>query len=217
MIPGSASEPTRLERRIVVATSNPGKAREIGRILSRFEVTFLADHPKVEFPKEGGDYFENARAKAIVAARAIGIPCVADDSGLEVEALGGRPGAYSARYGGAGLDDRGRLEALLSELEPYPMPRKARFFCAAAVAMPDGRCEVAQGLCAGEIRMSASGGGGFGYDPIFQPEGHDRVMAELERDEKEALSHRGRAFEALEPWIDQLLAGRAGRAATGRS
>ena len=192
---------------IVVATSNPGKALEIGRILRGFEVASLADYPRVEFPEEGGDYFENARAKAIVAARAIGRLCVADDSGLEVAALGGAPGVYSARYGGPGLDDRGRLEALLSELEPYPNPRDARFFCVAAVAMPDGRCEVAQGICAGEIRSSASGEGGFGYDPIFQPKGYDRVMAQLERDEKDAISHRGQAFKALAPWIEEMLAG----------
>ena len=196
---------TLVRRRIVVATGNQGKAREIGRILAHFEVASLADYPAVDFPDEGGDYFENARAKAIAAARAIGVVCVADDSGLEVEALDGAPGAYSARYGGAGLDDRGRLEALLSALESFPEPRAARFFCAAAVATPDGRSEVAQGVCAGELRMSASGEGGFGYDPIFQPEGLDRVMAELDRDEKDAISHRGQAFKALESRIERML------------
>ncbi len=192
-------------RRIVVATGNPGKAREIGRILRDFDVVALAEDSPVEFPEEGGDYFENARVKALVAARAIGALCVADDSGLEVDALGGRPGVYSARYAAPGLDDRGRLEALLEELEPYPVPRAARFFCVAAVAMPDGRCEVAQGACNGEIRMAASGDGGFGYDPIFAPAGHDRVMAQLERDEKDAISHRGRAFTALRPSIEGWL------------
>ena len=196
---------TEAVRRIVAATSNPGKACEIGRIFSDFDVWSLADYAPVEFPEECGDYFENARVKAIFAARAIGTLCVADDSGLEVDALGGAPGVYSARYGGPGLDDRGRLEALLAELERFPSPLPARFFCVAAVATPDGRSEVAQGVCPGAIRMTASGEGGFGYDPIFQPDGYDRVMAQLDRDEKDAISHRGRAFRALAPRVEELL------------
>ena len=178
--------------RIVVATGNTGKAREIARILDCYDVISLAEFPAVEFPEEGGDYFENARIKASVAARAIGCVCVADDSGLEVDALDGAPGAYSARYGGAGLDDRGRLEALLEALADFPEPRRARFFCAAAVASPDGRSEVAQGVCVGRL-------------PIFSPQGESRVMAELGRDEKDALSHRGRAFRALEASIANLV------------
>jgi XTP/dITP diphosphohydrolase len=172
-----------------------------------FDVLSLADFPRVEFPEEAGDYFENARAKARVAARETGLVCVADDSGLEVDALGGAPGVYSARYGGVGLDDRDRLEALLEELKAFPAPRRARFFCAAAVALPDGRCEIAEGVCPGEILMAPQGQGGFGYDPIFQPLGFDRAMAELEPDEKDALSHRGHAFRRLEPGIDRLLGG----------
>ena len=166
----------------------------------------LAEFPPVEFPEEGGDYLENARVKARVAARKTGLGCVADDSGLEVDALGGAPGAYSARYGGVGLDDRGRLEALLEELEAVPEPRHARFVCVAAVAFPDGRCESAEGICPGRILMAPQGSGGFGYDPIFAPDGFDRAMAELARAEKDALSHRGRAFRRLESEIDRLIA-----------
>ncbi len=191
--------------RLVVATANAGKCREISRILVDFEVLSLADFPTVDFPEEGGDYFENARAKARAASRATGVACIADDSGLEVDALGGAPGAYSARYGGVGLDDRGRLEALLAELEGFAPPRRARFFCAGAIALPDGSCKVAEGICSGEILMAPRGQEGFGYDPIFQPDGFDRAMAELELTEKDALSHRGRAFRALEPMIDLLL------------
>ena len=176
-------------------------------MLSGFDVVSLADYPAVDFPEEGGDYRENAQEKAIVAARTLGALCVADDSGLEVEALGGAPGAYSARYGGPGLDDRGRLEALLTALESFPRPRRARFFCVAAVATPDGQSETTEGACEGEIVMSARGVRGFGYDPIFQPHEQNRVMAELERDEKDAISHRGRAFKALEPLIENLLSG----------
>ncbi|MAG32120.1 MAG: non-canonical purine NTP pyrophosphatase, RdgB/HAM1 family [Deltaproteobacteria bacterium] len=195
--------------RIVVASQNAGKRREIARILTDVEVLSLADVGPVAFPEEGGDYFENARAKALAAARATGLPCVADDSGLEVEALGGAPGPYSARYGGPGLDDRGRLEALLAALAGVAAPRRARFFCAAACALPDGRCEVAEGICPGEILEVPWGAGGFGYDPIFRPEGFDRAMAELAREEKDALSHRGRAFAVLAPAIADLLGVRA--------
>jgi XTP/dITP diphosphohydrolase len=187
--------------RIVVASQNPGKVREIARILDEFEIGSLSEFPEVAFPEEGGDYFENARIKARTAAAAIGLPCVADDSGLEVAFLDGAPGPYSARFGGAGLDDRGRVEFLLSKLVQAPAPRAARFFCAAACAWPDGRDESAQGECQGEILLEPQGSGGFGYDPVFRPSGHDRSMAELDRSEKAALSHRGRAFRALSPLI----------------
>lgn len=196
----------RVDRRIVVASQNPGKAREIGRILTGAEVLSLADFPLVHFPEEGGDYFENARVKALVAAKEIGLPCVADDSGLEVEALGGAPGPYSARYGGPGLDDRGRYEYLLGELANVPTPRAARFFCAAACAWPNGRSVVAEGSCEGVILEAPSGEGGFGYDPIFSPAGFDCAMAELTREQKDGLSHRGRAFRALEAAIEAELA-----------
>lgn len=187
-----------VERRLVVASQNPGKAREIARILSDWEVSTLADHPPVDFPEEGGDYAENARVKARTAARTIGLPCVADDSGLEVDALDGRPGAYSARYGGPGLDDEGRWRKLLEELAETLAPRGARFYCVAAFAWPDGRSVVADGECRGRILEAAKGEGGFGYDPVFAPdEGDGRSMAELTREEKDAISHRGRALEAL--------------------
>lgn len=192
-------------RRLVVASGNAGKCREIARLLAAYDVVSLAEFSPVEFPEEGGDYFENALTKAKVAARETGLACVADDSGLEVDVLAGAPGAYSARYAGIGLDDRGRLEALLKNLEAFPSPRRARFFCAAAVALPDGRYEVAEGICLGEILMAPQGGAGFGYDPIFQPVGFARTMAELECDEKDALSHRGHAFRNLRPAIDRLL------------
>jgi len=189
--------------RVVVASQNPGKVREIARMLPGWEVCSLADFPAVDFPDEGGNYEENARVKALVAARVIGLPCVADDSGLEVDALDGGPGAYSARYGGPGLDDRGRLERLLSELAEVPVPRGARFYCVAACGWPDGECVTADGACDGQILTSAQGDGGFGYDPIFKPEGFDRAMAEITREEKDALSHRGRAFRALAPKMNE--------------
>ena len=185
----------------MVATGNEGKRREIARILTGWEISSLADFPPFEFPEEGGDYAENARVKALTAARALGRVCVADDSGLEVEALGGRPGVYSARYGGGELDDRGRLERLLEELAGVPAPRLARFYCVAACGWPDGTSEIAEGVCEGVILDAPRGEGGFGYDPIFAPAGSDRAMAELSREEKDGLSHRGRAFRALAPRI----------------
>lgn len=188
--------------RLVVASGNPGKCREIGEILDSFEVLSLAEFPAIDFPEEGGDYFENARVKAATAAAVVGLPCVADDSGLEVAALDGAPGAYSARYGGEGLDDRGRVAVLLDALSGVPVPRAARFFCAAACVWPDGRTETAQGVCEGEILTEIRGKGGFGYDPVFRPRGEVRSMAELTREEKAALSHRGRAFRALGRRID---------------
>jgi len=191
--------------RVVVATTNPGKRREIASILSDFEVVSLADFLPFELPEEGGDYYENARIKASVSAQATDLPCVADDSGLEVDFLGGAPGPYSARFGGPGLDDRGRVEHLLAQLADAAPPRRARFFCVAALAIPEGEVAVGEGACPGEILLAARGEGGFGYDPVFRPEGYEVSMAELSRDEKEAISHRGRAFAALLPAIERLL------------
>ena len=111
--------------RVVLASQNAGKCRELARILEGYEILSLADFPPVEFPEEGGDYFENARVKAQTAATALGLPAVADDSGLEVAYLGGAPGPYSARLGGAGLDDRGRVDVLLEQLKHAPAPRRA--------------------------------------------------------------------------------------------
>jgi XTP/dITP diphosphohydrolase len=194
------------ERRIVVATGNPGKAREIARMLLAFEVESLAGFAPVDFPEEGGDYVENARVKALTAARAVGFACVADDSGLEVDALDGAPGAYSARFGGPGLDDAGRSAHLLQALADVPAPRSARFRCVAACGWPDGTWVVAEGVCEGRILEAPRGDGGFGYDPVFQPEGFDRSMAELSSADKDALSHRGRAMTRLSAEIESLLA-----------
>ncbi len=190
------------ERTIVVASQNRGKCREIARLLGAFDVRSLAEFPPVAFPAEGGDYVENARAKALSAARATGLACIADDSGLEVEALGGRPGPYSARFGGSGLDDRGRVAELLRALDGVAPPRRARFYCVAAWALADGTCESATGACQGEILEAPLGEGGFGYDPIFRPLGFTRSMAQLGEAEKDAISHRGLAIRALAERIE---------------
>lgn len=191
----------------VVATSSPGKLREIRALFSGLaELRPLAELPPVELPEEGDDYATNARTKALTVAVATGLPTLADDSGLEVDALGGAPGPRSARYGGPGLDDAGRVARLLAELSEVPRQRRgARFVCVAAWADPHGVTLVAEGRCEGVILAAPRGDGGFGYDPVFQPLGEACSMAELTAERKNQLSHRARAFRALA----ELLAGRS--------
>jgi XTP/dITP diphosphohydrolase len=199
----SSAEGPQAHREWVVATSNPGKLREIRAILAAAPVVLRAldANEGVRFPPEGEDYAENAIAKARAVASATGRPAVADDSGLEVTGLGGKPGPRSARYGGAGLDDAGRVTALLAAMSGLAgEARDARFVCVAALATPEGDVLTARGECAGRILGSPQGGGGFGYDPVFQAEeGLGRSMAELSDAEKHAISHRGRAFRML--WL----------------
>lgn len=184
----------------VAATGNEGKLREIRALLAEepVEVLSLAQLPAVVFQEEGGDYRENAIAKARAVADQLGRIAVADDSGLEVDALGGQPGPFSARYGGPGLDDRERLETLLAALEGVPeRQRGARFVCHVALASPEEDIVSTLGVCSGSIRTRPSGGGGFGYDPVFQPDGETQTMAELSSRRKNTISHRARAFGAL--------------------
>jgi len=175
---------------------------------SPLEVTPLEPDHGIVFPEEGDDYAANAIAKAKTVARALGEPAVADDSGLEVDALDGGPGPRSARYGGPGLDDAGRVSKLLEALEGVPpASRGARFYCVAACAWPDGTVVTAAGACPGHIATRRRGRGGFGYDPIFVPEHYDVSMAELAAHEKDAISHRGRAFRALYEAIREARSG----------
>ena len=195
-------------RELVVATGNPGKLREIGELLAdaRVSLRSLAEFPAVSMPDEGDDYAANAVAKARAAARATGRPSLADDSGLEVDALAGRPGPRSARYGGPGLDDAGRVERLLRELAGVGADaRGARFVCVAALATPGGAVETARGECAGEILAAPRGGGGFGYDPVFRPRGEAVSMAELPARRKNEISHRARAVRALRGAIARAM------------
>ena len=185
---------------VVVATSNPGKLREIRAILRELPLAFvgLDAVADVHLPEEGDDYEANARLKAQAVALGSGRPAVADDSGLEVEGLGGAPGPRSARYGGAALDDAGRVAHLLQQMQSLTGDaRRARFVCIAALATPEGDVLTARGECAGRIRKEPVGRGGFGYDPVFEVEGDTRVMAELSAAEKNRISHRARAFQAL--------------------
>lgn len=194
--------------RIVVGSSNTGKTREIAALLAALPVRVcsVAELAPVAFPEEGEDYAANAIAKARAVAEQLGEYAIADDSGLEVDALGGRPGPLSARYGGPGLDDAGRVARLLGELaERADGERGARFVCHAAFASPDGRVECVEGVCEGRIAMAPRGAGGFGYDPVFQPNGYAEVMAELPAQVKDTVSHRGRALRRLAPILCEML------------
>jgi len=194
---------------LVLATSNPGKLREFREILGELSVTFesMASFPEVELPEEGDDYEANAATKARVLAEATGRPALADDSGIEVTALGGRPGPRSARFGGEDLDDAGRLAKLLADLDASgATDRSARFVCLAALAFPDGEVITARGECPGRILDAPRGGRGFGYDPIFEVEPGGRSMAELSPTDKNRISHRARALLSLREVIQQRIA-----------
>jgi len=189
--------------RVVVASLNRAKAREIAEILAAeglgLEVVALADFPDVALPPETGESFAaNALLKARAAAQGTGLPAIADDSGLEVDALGGEPGVMSARYAGEGAGDADRYRKVLALLADVPDARRtARFRCAAAFVSPEGVELLAEGTCEGRLAREPTGAGGFGYDPIFVPEDYTVTMAQLTPEQKHAISHRGRALRAL--------------------
>ncbi|GAA2713741.1 MULTISPECIES: RdgB/HAM1 family non-canonical purine NTP pyrophosphatase [Streptomyces] len=198
-------------RRLVLATRNAGKITELRAILGAagldVELVGTDAYPDVPDVKETGVTFaENALLKAHALARATGLPAVADDSGLCVDVLGGAPGILSARWAGRHGDDRANLELLLAQLSDIADEhRGAHFACAAALALPDGTERVVEGRLEGTLRRAPSGSGGFGYDPILQPLDDTRTCAELTPQEKNAISHRGKAFRGLVPVIRELL------------
>ena len=186
------------ERTIVLATANPDKARELAALLEGFEVALRpTELPDVE---ETADTLEgNARLKAVAVMQATGELAVADDTGLEVDALDGRPGVWAARYAGPGATYADNVAKLLGELDGVPAERRrARFRTVAVARFPDGREIVAEGAVEGSIAAVPRGEAGFGYDPVFVPDGGDgRTFAEMTTAEKSAVSHRGRALRAL--------------------
>jgi XTP/dITP diphosphohydrolase len=190
------SAPSR-SRTLVLATLNRGKARELAALLGDlpFTVRPLADYPGAVPPEETETtYRGNALLKARAAARLTGEWSLADDSGLEVDALGGAPAVQSARYGGPGLDDAGRCERLLAALRDVPDGRRtARFRCVIAIVDPQGRESVVEGIAEGVILHAPRGTGGFGYDPLFYYPPLGRSFAELGEEDKSRVSHRGRA------------------------
>lgn len=187
--------------RVVLATDNPGKVAELRAILAGTGLELVPGEGVGGLPdvEEFGESFEeNAIAKARAACLYTGLAAMADDSGLEVDALGGAPGVRSARYAGETQSDAANVAKLLLELDGVPgSGRGARFVCVAAYVDPAGRTLTARGICKGRIIEQPRGGGGFGYDPVFVCEGHERTMAELPAGEKNAISHRGLAFRGL--------------------
>jgi len=200
--------------RLVLATRNQGKIDELRRILTDLagaqnqSIQLVGtDEFDLEDVEETGDTFAaNALIKARAVAEATGLPAVADDSGLCVDALNGMPGIYSARWSGKHGDDQANLELLLAQLSHVPADRRgAHFACAAALVVPGVAEIVEEGRIYGQIISQPKGNGGFGYDPIFMPVGLSTTMAELKADEKDAISHRGLAFRALAPHVSRLL------------
>ncbi|MFZ3570286.1 RdgB/HAM1 family non-canonical purine NTP pyrophosphatase [Streptomyces sp. BH097] len=198
--------------RLILATRNNGKIVELRSILADaglpHELVGADAYPEVPDVRETGVTFaENALLKAHALARATGLPAVADDSGLCVDVLGGAPGIFSARWAGKHGDDKANLDLLLAQLGDIDddVHRGAHFACAAALALPDGTERVVEGQLRGVLRHAPAGSGGFGYDPILQVEGDTRTAAELSADEKNAISHRGKAFRALVPVVRDLL------------
>jgi len=196
--------------KIVVATRNRGKLREILPLLAdlRLDLHTIDDlAPDAELREDGATFEDNALAKARQAARATALPAIADDSGLEVDALGGAPGVHSARYAGLSSDDGQNNAKLIAALAALPgAPRAGRFRCVAAFVDPaQGIVIVRSGSCAGEILGAPRGAGGFGYDPLFLVPALGRTMAELSLEEKNALSHRAAAFRALAAALRQVV------------
>ena len=191
--------------RVLLATRNAGKVAELQRILAPFGLA-LDGASYDPGPETGVSFADNALAKAREGVALTGLPSVADDSGLTVDALNGMPGILSARWAGRHGDDLANLSLVLGQLADVPDDRRgAAFVCAAAYALPDGRSEVVLGEMRGRLIRSPRGSNGFGYDPIFVPVGYDVTSAELSPEEKDAISHRGQAFRALAPLLAEAL------------
>ncbi len=187
---------------IAIASRNPGKIREIRSICADWPVDWVTvdehEGPWPAVAETGQTYLENASLKARAVATSLGVPAVADDSGIEVDALGGAPGPRSARYAGEEATEEENLRMLIRAVAGVPAAgRTGRYRCVAVLAWPDGREVWAEGTCDGSLVSKARGTGGFGYDPIFVPAGWEQTMAELPPEEKDRISHRGRAFRAL--------------------
>jgi XTP/dITP diphosphohydrolase len=192
---------------ILIASTNDGKIREIVEILKPTGANFLTYKDYSNWPdvEETGDtFFDNAMLKAKALVETFGVTAVSDDSGLEVDALGGAPGVYSARYAGEDGNAVKNNEKLLNELRDVPEgERSARFRCVAVLLFPDGSFIRADGTLEGRIGFEKKGKDGFGYDPLFMPEGESRMVAEMSMDEKNKISHRAKAFNRLR---DEIIA-----------
>jgi XTP/dITP diphosphohydrolase len=200
------------KRKLLIATRNEGKLREYERLLEGLPMTltYLTEEGITHDAEESGETFaENALQKAKEYARLCGLLTLADDSGLEVDALGGEPGVHSARYAGAGASDQDRYLLLLEKMRSVPWEdRSARFRCVIAVAQPAGDTFTSEGVCEGVIAFSPEGGFGFGYDPVFFMPEYQKTMAQLPPEEKNHVSHRARAAAGIRPVLEMLAGGR---------
>jgi XTP/dITP diphosphohydrolase len=195
--------------RLLVATRNPGKLREYEQLLAGLplSLTYLGREGVTHEVQETGETFaENAVHKAREYARISGLLTLADDSGLEVDGLGGEPGVHSSRYAGPGADDEDRYRLLLERMQDIPREgRGARFRCVIAIAEPEGDTYTAEGKCEGTIAFAPRGDYGFGYDPVFYLPEHDRTMAQLPPDVKNRISHRAKAAQEIRPILERIL------------
>jgi XTP/dITP diphosphohydrolase len=195
--------------RLLIATHNPGKVREYRELLADLplEITYLdAEGISLEVEETGDTFADNAVQKGTVYARASGLWTWADDSGLEVDALGGGPGVHSARYAGPAAGDADRRRRLLNALAGVPWNRRtARFHCAVALVTPRGDARTADGICEGIIAFGPAGDNGFGYDPVFYLPARAATMAQLPPEEKNRISHRGRAAQKAARLLEEML------------
>jgi len=196
--------------KLILASNNAHKIREFGELVQGMDVEILSQREaglELDVEETGTTFEANAYIKAKAVTDALGCAAVSDDSGLEVDCLDGRPGVYSARYGGGhDVSDEDKNAFLLNEMGDTDK-RTARYVCAICCTMPDGHVIECRGECEGEMLRAPRGNGGFGYDPIFRPEGHDRAMAELTPDEKNAISHRGKAMREFLKKFEEYLNG----------
>ena len=188
---------------LLIASNNSGKIAEIRALFPELRVISPADHGlDIQVAEEGRTFFENAYLKACAFATASDLVSMADDSGLEIDALGGAPGIHSARFGGKGLNDEDRCELVLGQLRDVsPARRQARFRCCIVIVGPDGRLISSQGTCQGRISQHPRGDNGFGYDPVFYLSSHQKTMAELPSEEKNRISHRAAAIRLIGPGL----------------
>ena len=196
-----------MSEKFVLATHNPGKLKEMSAILAELGIQVVGPDElgiDVEVEETGTTFAENAMLKARAICAASGLPAIADDSGLCVDALNGGPGVYSARYGGEGLDDRGRTMLLLENMRGQTT-RAAHFACAICCVFPSGDTLTAEGRCEGAIAFAPMGEGGFGYDPVFLVPEKAKTFSQLTAEEKNEISHRGKALEAFAKKLETYL------------
>ena len=194
--------------KLVLASKNPKKIRELNTILAQLGIEVCSQAEAgvdIEVEETGTTFEENSRLKAEAVMQASGLPAIADDSGLCVDALQGAPGVYSARYGGEGLDDAGRTRLLLENMRGASGPRTAKFVSVITCCFPNGDVICARGECLGTIAYAPIGEGGFGYDPVFFLPERKKTFAQLSPEEKNAISHRGRALEAFKVKLEEYL------------